>query len=51
MTLAVLAAAPHSYLPLSFEQPDGSIVELYASGDEFHNWLHDKGIQWRDKLL
>ncbi|MCB5268755.1 MAG: M6 family metalloprotease domain-containing protein [Candidatus Cloacimonadaceae bacterium] len=42
MTLAVLAAAPHSYLPLSFEQPDGSIVELYASGDEFHNWLHDK---------
>lgn len=37
-----LFAAPHSYLPLTFEQPDGSTVELYASGDEFHNWLHDK---------
>ncbi|MDD2597322.1 MAG: peptidase M6, partial [Candidatus Cloacimonetes bacterium] len=23
-------------------QPDGSKLDLYASGDEFYNWLHDK---------
>ncbi len=22
-------------------QPDGTTLELFASGDEFHNWLHD----------
>ncbi|MCB5263571.1 MAG: M6 family metalloprotease domain-containing protein [Candidatus Cloacimonadaceae bacterium] len=37
-----LAAAPHSFLPVPVEQPDGSKIEIYASGDEFHNWLHDK---------
>lgn len=42
MMIGTLFAAPHSYLPLSFEQPDGSKIEIYASGDEFHNWLHDK---------
>lgn len=42
MMIGVLFAAPHSYLPLSFQQPDGSTVNLFASGDEFHNWLHDK---------
>ncbi len=24
--------------------PDGTKLELFASGDEFHNWLHDKII-------
>ena len=38
----VLIAAPHSYLPLSVSQPDGSKLDIFASGDEFHNWLHDK---------
>ena len=42
MVVGTLFAAPHTYLPLTFEQPDGSKIELYASGDEFHNWLHDK---------
>jgi len=39
---SVLCAAPHSFLPLDVEQPDGSIIEIFASGDEFHNWLHDQ---------
>lgn len=38
---AMLSAAPHTMLPLSFEQPDGTSINIYASGDEFHNWLHD----------
>ncbi|MDP3114591.1 MAG: M6 family metalloprotease domain-containing protein [Candidatus Cloacimonadaceae bacterium] len=37
----ILAAAPHSFLPLVVEQPDGTPIRVYASGDEFHNWLHD----------
>jgi len=39
--LAVLVAAPVTFLPLQFTQPDGSPIEIFASGDEFHNWLHD----------
>jgi hypothetical protein len=23
-------------------QPDGTIINCFSSGDEFHNWLHDK---------
>ncbi|PKN76012.1 MAG: hypothetical protein CVU49_01175 [Candidatus Cloacimonetes bacterium HGW-Cloacimonetes-2] len=38
---ALAFAAPHSFLPLQFTQPDGSVIDIYASGDEFHNWLHD----------
>ncbi|MCB5253425.1 MAG: M6 family metalloprotease domain-containing protein [Candidatus Cloacimonadaceae bacterium] len=37
-----LFAAPHSFLPLEVQQPDGSRQSIYASGDEFHNWLHDE---------
>jgi M6 family metalloprotease-like protein len=37
----MLFAAPLRMLPLSFEQPDGSTVKMFATGDEFHNWLHD----------
>jgi len=29
-------------MPVSFQQPDGSTIDIFASGDEFHNWLHDK---------
>ncbi len=36
-----LVAAPHSFLPIEATQPDGSRINIYASGDEFHNWLHD----------
>ncbi len=41
LLVGLLSAAPHRMLPLSFVQPDGSPVEVFASGDEFHNWLHD----------
>ena len=28
--------------PQTLTQPDGKIVHCLASGDEFHNWLHDE---------
>ncbi|MDD2227938.1 MAG: M6 family metalloprotease domain-containing protein [Candidatus Cloacimonetes bacterium] len=37
----VLFAAPLRMTPVSYTQPDGSAVNMFASGDEFHNWLHD----------
>lgn len=37
----LLFAAPHSYLPMQVSQPDGTQIDIFASGDEFHNWLHD----------
>lgn len=27
--------------PQTVVQPDGTILELFATGDEFYNWLHD----------
>jgi M6 family metalloprotease-like protein len=41
MVVTHLVAAPHSFLPIEATQPDGSRINIYASGDEFHNWLHD----------
>lgn len=29
-------------VPVTLTQPDGTIVKCFATGDEFHNWLHDK---------
>ena len=37
-----LAAYMVRSLPMTLDQPDGSILECFASGDEYHNWLHDK---------
>ena len=37
----VLFAAPLRMTPVTYTQPDGSAVNMFASGDEFHNWLHD----------
>ena len=28
--------------PVTVEQPDGTVLELLASGDEFYNYLHDE---------
>lgn len=39
--LSTLFAAPLRFVEVDAVQPDGQKIELYASGDEFHNWLHD----------
>jgi hypothetical protein len=28
-------------VPVTLKQPDGTVLNCFASGDEFHNWLHD----------
>ncbi|MEW5846987.1 MAG: M6 family metalloprotease domain-containing protein [Bacteroidota bacterium] len=38
---ALLFGVPKRYVPMVVFQPDGTKIECYASGDEFHNWLHD----------
>jgi M6 family metalloprotease-like protein len=35
-------AAPLYDMPIIVTQPDGTSLQLFASGDEFYNWLHDK---------
>lgn len=40
--LSLLPAAYKRFQPVSLNQPDGTPLNLYASGDEFYNWLHDK---------
>lgn len=35
-------AAPFRFLPTSVTQPDGTVLMLYASGDEFYHWVHDE---------
>jgi M6 family metalloprotease-like protein len=41
--LAVNANAAYlNFEPVSVTQPDGRILNIFASGDEFYNWLHDK---------
>lgn len=39
---SALFSAPLKFQAVDAVQPDGQKIELYASGDEFHNWLHDK---------
>ena len=29
-------------IPYKIVQPDGTIVDVFSSGDEFYNWFHDK---------
>jgi M6 family metalloprotease-like protein len=35
-------AAPLTDIPLEKTQPDGRVVYVLASGDEYFNWLHDE---------
>lgn len=46
MILASAATCVHGALlrnvPVTLKQPDGTVIECLASGDEFHNWLHDE---------
>lgn len=41
LTSILAQGAPLHFLPMKLQQPDGSLLYCYASGDEFHNWLHD----------
>lgn len=41
-TCVGLWAAWFTDVPTTLSQADGSILNCFASGDEFHNWLHDK---------
>lgn len=36
-----LLAGPISFEPQTLKQPDGTILNCFASGDEYYNWLHD----------
>jgi M6 family metalloprotease-like protein len=36
-----LSAAWLENIPATLEQPDGTYVDVFYSGDEFHNWIHD----------
>ncbi|MFA6484379.1 MAG: M6 family metalloprotease domain-containing protein, partial [Bacteroidales bacterium] len=36
-----LCAAYLEYVPQKITQPDGKIVNCFASGDEYYHWLHD----------
>jgi M6 family metalloprotease-like protein len=35
-------SAPLTFVPIQLKQPDGTILNVFASGDEFYNWVHDK---------
>ena len=37
----VVIGAPLENVPVEVVQPDGQVLKLFASGDEFYNWVHD----------
>lgn len=37
-----LHAAPFEFLPIQITQPDGRVMQVYTSGDEFYHWIHDE---------
>ncbi len=42
---AVQLKLPAAYLtrvPVTVTQPDGQVLNLFATGDEYYNWLHDQ---------
>ncbi len=41
LTAPTVLTAPLEFVPQRVIQPDGTILECYASGDEYYNWLHD----------
>jgi M6 family metalloprotease-like protein len=44
VALLVAAAGEAAYLrnvPQTVTQPDGTVLHLFATGDEYYNWLHD----------
>lgn len=41
LTPAPVHAAPITDVPVTVTQPNGVTLHLFASGDEYYNWLHD----------
>ncbi len=41
-TAGISYSAYLNFVPVSVTQPNGAVLNIYASGDEFYNWLHDK---------
>ena len=41
MTGQMAYAAPLVDEPVTVTQPDGTVLHIFASGDEYYNWLHD----------
>ena len=41
LTAHSASAAPFDNVPVTVTQPDGTVLNLFASGDEYYNWLHD----------
>ncbi len=41
-TISSLNAAFLKNVPLQLKQADGKMIKLYATGDEYYNWLHDE---------
>jgi M6 family metalloprotease-like protein len=39
---SITNAAYLKYVPQTLQQPDGTVIHCFASGDEYYNWLHDK---------
>ena len=41
LTMSSVDAAPLENTPVTITQPDGTVLRLLASGDEYYNWVHD----------
>lgn len=39
-----LFSAPLEFIPVTVTQPNGVVLNIFASGDEFYNWYHDKDL-------
>jgi M6 family metalloprotease-like protein len=41
LTITTAHAAWLTDAPVTVTQPDGTVLNIFATGDEFYNWLHD----------
>ncbi len=41
LVVCLLSAAPFKSFPYQVTQPDGTVLNLFAAGDEYFNYLHD----------
>lgn len=42
LSIGLAQSAPMYNIPMVLTQPNGEEIHCFASGDEFHNWLHDE---------